>query len=100
MFVGVSQSGMTGGANAQMFELTFTASQTSGNLPERVGSPQLAEQHGYKLAPRGESSGMTFGPGFLDHHLELQPRKQLQYLTEHATILIQLEPSFGLICFG
>jgi hypothetical protein len=43
MFVGIGQSGMGGGTNTQMFELTFTASETPGNLTERVCSPQLAE---------------------------------------------------------
>jgi hypothetical protein len=88
MLIGIGQSGMAGRPDTQMFEFTFTASQTSGNLPERMGSPQLAEQHGHKLAPRTESSGMTFGFRLLDHPLELPTGKQLQYLAEHATIRI------------
>ncbi len=62
-----------------------------------MGSPQLAEQHGYKLAPGTEASGVTLGPGFLDHPLEFQTREQLQQLTEDTTILIH---SWALLWFS
>ncbi len=77
MFVGVSQSGMTGSTDAKVFELAFATAETAANLAEGIGPPQLTEQHGYKLAPGGEPPGMTFGFGFFDHLLELQTRKQL-----------------------
>jgi hypothetical protein len=38
---------------------------------------QLAKEHGHKLAPAGESPGMTFGFGFFDRLLEIGPGKQL-----------------------
>ncbi len=92
MLIGISQSGMAGRSDTQMLEFTFAASQTSRNLSERIGPSQLAEQHGYKLAPGTESPGVTLGFRLVHHLLELQPRKQLQNLTEHATILTQVSP--------
>jgi hypothetical protein len=38
----------------------FTASQSSGNFPKRMGSTQLARAW-FKLASTSKSSGMTFG---------------------------------------
>jgi hypothetical protein len=38
MFIGISQRGATGGANPKMFQFTLTASQTTRDLPERMGS--------------------------------------------------------------
>jgi hypothetical protein len=77
VLIGISQRGSTGGADAQMFQFAFTASQSSGNLPKRMGSAQLTEEHGHKLAPASESSGMTFGFGLFHGVLELDSRKQL-----------------------
>lgn len=75
MLVGISQSRMTGSADTQMFELAFATAETSGNLSQGVCPPQLAEQHGYKLAPGTESPGMTLGFRFVHYLLELQARK-------------------------
>jgi len=75
MLVGVSQSGMTGGTDAQMFEFSFATSEPSGNLSEGMGSSQLTEEHGHKLAPTGESFGMTFCLGHFNQILKLQTRK-------------------------
>jgi hypothetical protein len=77
VLIGISQSGTTGGADAQMFQFAFTASQPSGNLPKRMGSAQLTEEHGHKLAPTSEPSGMTFSFCFHNGLLELDSRKQL-----------------------
>jgi hypothetical protein len=38
---------------------------------------QLAKEHGHKLAPTAEPSGMTFGFGFFNRLLELGPGKEL-----------------------
>ena len=77
MFVGISQGGMTRSADAQVFEFAFATSETSGNLPEGIGPPQLTEEHGHKLAPTGESFGMTFSTGVFHHVLELDSWKKL-----------------------
>jgi hypothetical protein len=42
-----------------------------------MGPAQLAKEHGHKLAPTGESARMTFGFGFFDCLLELDPGKEL-----------------------
>jgi hypothetical protein len=77
VLIGISQSGPTGGADAQMFQFTFAASQPSGNLSQRMGSAQLTEEHGHKLPPASKSSGMTFGFCLFHGLLELDSRKQL-----------------------
>jgi hypothetical protein len=38
---------------------------------------ELAEQHGDKLAPRTETSGMALGLGLIDQILEFQAGKKL-----------------------
>jgi hypothetical protein len=60
-----------------MSQFPFTASKASDNFPEGMGSTQLAEEHGHKLAPAGKSSGMSFGFSLFDGLLELDSRKQL-----------------------
>jgi len=67
----------TGCADGQMFQFAFTASQPSSNLPKQMGSAQLTEEHGRKLAPTSEPSGMTFGFCLFHSLLELNSRKQL-----------------------
>ena len=61
-------------------------------LPKRVGSPQLAEEHGDKLAPGAKTLGRMLGPGLLDQILEFDPRHLLQDLAEHASDLHRLDP--------
>ena len=77
MFVGVTQSGMTGGSDPQVFQFPFAASKTSGNLPERMSAAQLAKFHRDKLSPAGKSFGTPFSLGFVHQVLKLDPRKQL-----------------------
>jgi len=77
MLIGISQSGPTGSGDAQVFQFAFTASQPSGNLPERMGSTQLTEEHGDKLAPASEPSDMALSFCFHNGLLELDSRKQL-----------------------
>ena len=77
MFIGIGQGGMARRRNAQMLQLTLTASKTPGNLTEGMGPAQLAEQHGHKLAPTRESFRITFGMGFFHHVLELDSLKKL-----------------------
>jgi hypothetical protein len=75
MPIGISQGGTIGNGDAQVSQFAFTASQPSGNLSERMSSTQLTEEHGDKLAPASEPSGMAFS--FCFHHglLEFDSRK-------------------------
>jgi hypothetical protein len=75
--IGISQGGTTGGGDAQMFQFTLAAPKPSGNFPERMGTAQLAEKHGHKLAPASKSTSMPFGFGLLHGLLELDSRKHL-----------------------
>ncbi len=77
MLIRIGQGRTAGSGDTQMFQLPLTASQTSGNLPEGMSSAQLAEKHGHKLSPAGESSSMSLSFRFSDGLLELDSRKQL-----------------------
>jgi hypothetical protein len=77
MSIGIGQRGAIGGSDSQMPQFPFTASKASDNLPEGMGSAQLAEEHGHKLTPAGKSSGMSFGLSLFHGLLELDSRKQL-----------------------
>src|SRR5258708_39806067 len=50
--------------------------------------PQLAKQHGHKLAPTGETPRVPLGLVLLDRLLELPARKQLQHLRENAAYFV------------
>jgi hypothetical protein len=71
MFIGIGQGGATGSGNPKRLQFTLTASQTTCDFSEQMGSTQLAEEQGDKLAPAGESSGVTFGLGFFHSLLKL-----------------------------
>jgi hypothetical protein len=77
ILIGISQSGANGGADAQMFQFAFTASQLSGNLSKRMSSTQLTEEHGHKLTPASKTSVMAFSFCFRHGLLKLDTRKQL-----------------------
>jgi hypothetical protein len=47
-------------------------------------SAELAKQHGNELAPTAEATAMPLGFMELDGILKLEPREQLQDLTEDA----------------
>jgi hypothetical protein len=77
MGIGIGQRGPTRGRNAQVLEFSLAASQTTGDFSQRMGSTQLAEEHGDKLAPAGKPSGMSFGFSLFHSFLELHSWKQL-----------------------
>jgi hypothetical protein len=77
VLIGIGQGGMAWSGDAQMFQLPLAASKASANLTERMGTTQLAKQHGYKLAPAGKPFGITFGMGLFHHVLKLDSWKQL-----------------------
>jgi hypothetical protein len=61
LFIGIRQGGATGSGDAQMVQFTLAASKPSDNLSERIGTAQLAEEHGHKLPQAGESSCVALG---------------------------------------
>jgi hypothetical protein len=77
MGIGIGQRGSTRGRNAQVLEFSFAAPQTTGDFSQRMGSAQLTEEHGDKLAPAGKPSGMSFSFSLFHGFLELDSRKQL-----------------------
>src|SRR5207247_11350535 len=84
MFVGIRQRRAGGRGDAQVLELPLAAAQSPADLPQRMGAPELTEQHGHELAPAGEAARMALGQRPLHQDLELRPRKQLEQLAEHA----------------
>ena len=77
MFIGLRQSRTIRYGHPEMLQLAFTAPESVRNFPQRMGSPQLIEQHGDELTPTGESSSMTLCPSPLEEPLKLPPRKKL-----------------------
>jgi hypothetical protein len=84
MLVGVGQGRAAGGGDPEVLELAFAAPEAAADLPQRVGAPELAEEHGHELPPAGEPPSMPFSVRPLDQRLELGARKQLEPLAEHA----------------
>jgi hypothetical protein len=77
MFISIGEGGSAWGGDSQVFQFALTASQTSGDFSEGMGSAQLTEEHGHKLSPASESPGMSFSFRPSDCLLELDSRKQL-----------------------
>ncbi len=85
VFIGVGQSGALGGVGqSQMPQLAFAGTQAAANLAQGLRPPQMAEQHGHKLAPAGEAASVALGPVLPDGPLKLGAGKQLQHLAENA----------------
>ena len=82
--VGVGQRRPRRGLDPEMLELALATAQPAADLPQRMGPPELTEQHGHELSPAREPAGVTLGARLLDQGLELGPRKQLEELAEHA----------------
>ena len=73
-----------GNGDSQVLQLALAASHSPGNLPERVGSPQLTEEHGHILAPACKSPSMTLSFSFFYGSLKFDSRKELKGLAQHA----------------
>jgi len=67
-----------------VLQLAFAAAQPAADLSQRMGAPELAEQHGDELPPAREAARMALRVRPLHQGLELCPRKQLEQLAEHA----------------
>src|SRR6266403_526751 len=78
--------------NAQMRELAFAAPQTLLDLPQAVGTSQLAEEHRYELLPAAHSPRMPFGVELAHFALKVRARNKLEYLTEQAAKSVHVEP--------
>ena len=77
LLISIGEGEATGSGNSKMSQFTLTDSQTTRDFSERMGSAKLAEKHGNKLDPAGESSGVTFCLGFFHSFLKLHSIKQL-----------------------
>ena len=77
VLIGVGQGRTTGSSDPQVLQFPLTTSEASSYLSEGMGSTQLAEKHGHKLSPAGESPSMALGFRYSDGLLELDSRKQL-----------------------
>ena len=83
MFVGIGQGGALGRiGQPQVPQLAFAGGQLATNLAQRLGPPQVAEQHSHELAPATEPSGMPLGRMLEDRLLELVTGRQLQHLAK------------------
>ena len=71
--------------HSQVLQLPFAGGQPSGDFPQALGVPQLAEQHRDQLAPTGKASGVTFGLMLTDGGLKLQPRQTSAPLCDNLT---------------
>src|SRR6202021_3962715 len=67
-----------------MAQLAFAGGQPAGDFAQGVFPSQMAEQHGYELAPARKSASVPFGTVLDDGPFKLSARKQLQHLAENA----------------
>ena len=70
MRIGRGQRGAGGGVNAQMDELPLAALQSPFDLPQGVGTTQLAKEHRHKLAPARQTFAASLGSCLLDNPLK------------------------------
>src|SRR2546427_3093279 len=68
-----------------MLQLPLATGQSAADLPQRMRSSKLAEQHGDELPPTTEALCTPFGLMFFDCLLKFHSREQLQQLRENAT---------------
>src|SRR5262247_4420782 len=67
-----------------MHQAAETAGQTVANLPEGIGTSELAKEHGYELRPAAKSLGGALGAVLLNQGSELGTGKMLEQLIEQA----------------
>ena len=84
MLIGIAEGGTLGRSDSKMMQFSFTAGQTSADLPQAMSTAQLAKQHGDKLSPAAETACMALGFGLQDQLLKLPARKKLEKLTENT----------------
>jgi hypothetical protein len=65
-----------------MYQSSQTAAQAVADLTQRIGAPELTEQHGDELRPAGKALSVTLSGVLLDECGELGSGKVLQQLIE------------------
>jgi hypothetical protein len=63
-----------------MSQFSFRSRQAPANLPQRLGVPQLAKEHGHELAPTSKAPRMPFGVVPAGGPFKFQTWNQLQDL--------------------
>jgi len=84
MAIGIGQRRTGGGFYPQVCQFAFATLQPTFDLPQGMRPPQLAEQHGYELAPARQTLRAVFRSSVFDDALKVATRNELEYLTEHA----------------
>jgi hypothetical protein len=78
VLIGVGQRGTRGSLRqTQMPQLAFARRQSTTNFAQRLGRPELTEQHGHKLSPTAEAAGMPFGFMLANRRVKSSSRNQL-----------------------
>jgi len=77
--------------NPQMRQLALAAPQSLFDLPQAVGTSQLAEQHRHELLPAAHSPRMPFGVELAHFALKVHARNKLDNLTEQAAKSVHVE---------
>ncbi|MPM41413.1 hypothetical protein SDC9_88068 [bioreactor metagenome] len=86
MIVCIGEGGSSGRLlYPQVNEFSITAAESVDDLPERIRSSQMTEEHGDELRLRAESLGVTFSAPFGDQVVKVHCCENLRkYLTEQA----------------
>ena len=71
-------------ADTQVNKLAEAAGKAAADLPERIRSGQLAEQHRHQLVPAGEALGSSLRPVLPHQRSELDAREVVEKLTEET----------------
>jgi hypothetical protein len=74
--------------------------QAHGNLTQRPGIGQLAEEHGYKMLPTGEPFGVLVAVEFGNIPFKFILGNQREHLTKDPGGAIHCFDSFGWFCVG
>jgi len=75
VFIGVSQSGAVDRSDAKMIEILGLRGQASFNPTQTIHPGQLPKEHGYKMIPGTEATGVVFGSRFGNGFLKFMSRK-------------------------
>ena len=76
--IGVRQRGPVRSRRAQMRQLALATRQAAADLAQRMGAPELREQHRDELVPAGESACVPLRPRVDHGFLKLGARKKLE----------------------
>ncbi len=71
-------------------EFPHAALQPSLDLPQGVGTPQLAKEQGHNLSPARQACAAGFGSRLLDEVLKVGAGNELEKLTKHAPLCLHV----------